>query len=138
MSCLLLKAVACPITFCLIVLLGCCLNGVYLTLLFILFSFSYQNSATKRHHRLKNSKISNHMHSSQFISLLNLPLNFFGGLFRSPASGCTTHLSSTKLKHKNIKIKFIAHCLCFHLPSDAFFFGGVVGDIQVQTIQKLN
>ena len=31
-----------------------------------------------------------------------LPLNFLGGLVRSPASGWTTHLSSTKLK-ENIK-----------------------------------
>lgn len=30
--------------------------------------------------------------------LLNLPLNFLGGLLRSPASGCTTHRSSTRLQ----------------------------------------
>lgn len=28
------------------------------------------------------------------------PLNFLGGLLRSPASGCTTHLSSTSLKRR--------------------------------------
>lgn len=30
--------------------------------------------------------------------LINLPLNFLGGLLRSPASGCTTHRSSTRLQ----------------------------------------
>lgn len=34
----------------------------------------------------------------------NLPLNFFGGFDKSPASGHTTHLSSTNLKKKMIKI----------------------------------
>lgn len=29
---------------------------------------------------------------------MNLPLNFFGGFDKSPASGHTTHLSSTSLK----------------------------------------
>lgn len=28
----------------------------------------------------------------------DLPLNFLGGFVRSPASGCTTHLSSTNLQ----------------------------------------
>lgn len=30
--------------------------------------------------------------------LTNLPRNFLGGLLRSPASGCTTHRSSTRLQ----------------------------------------
>lgn len=29
----------------------------------------------------------------------NLPLNFFGGFDKSPASGHTTHLSSTNLEN---------------------------------------
>ncbi len=36
--------------------------------------------------------------------LIYLPLNFFGGLIGSPASGQTTHLSSTKLKKKDIDL----------------------------------
>lgn len=33
------------------------------------------------------------------------PLNFLGGLLRSPASGCTTHRSSTRLEQKERNIK---------------------------------
>jgi hypothetical protein len=37
------------------------------------------------------------------IKATTLPLNFLGGLLRSPASGCTTQRSSTKLqKEKQI------------------------------------
>ena len=39
-----------------------------------------------------------------YILVYNLPLNFLGGLLRSPASGHTTLRSSTKLKYyRNIK-----------------------------------
>lgn len=36
-----------------------------------------------------------------------LPLNFFGGFDKSPASGHTTHLSSTSLKMTYIANKYV-------------------------------
>lgn len=45
----------------------------------------------------------------QVYHTCNLPLNFFGGFDKSPASGCTTHLSSTKLKSKATKIQVPVH-----------------------------
>lgn len=35
---------------------------------------------------------------------LNLPRNFFGGLLRSPADGCTTHRSSMRLKKEHVRL----------------------------------
>lgn len=36
----------------------------------------------------------------------SLPRNFFGGLLRSPADGCTTHRSSMRLKKEHLRLNW--------------------------------
>lgn len=46
--------------------------------------------------------------------LTNLPLNFLGGLLRSPASGCTTHRSSTRLQRNEQWSEIPSPCSPLH------------------------
>ena len=66
------------------------------------------------------------------IFLIYLPRNFFGGLIGSPASGQTTHLSSTKLKIYIIRLNYtelynpMTLYVCIYLDSIIFFYSNLL------------
>lgn len=72
-----------------------------------------QRSEIVTHHCTKPRTISKQKVRS---CLTNLPLNFLGGLLRSPASGCTTHRSSTRLQRNEQWSEIAAPCSPCHPP----------------------
>lgn len=63
---------------------------------------------------LEHASINTDAHTHTHIYILSYwPLNFFGGLARSPASGWTTHLSSTNLEKQ--KLLYLLKHVCLHL-----------------------